>query len=47
MRLALAWVLRRGTLGRLTAYAVLSYCVAASGFFWITVPVLGRRSPYP
>ncbi len=47
MGLALAWVLRRGTLGRVTAYAVLSYCVAASGFFWITVAVLGRRSPYP
>jgi hypothetical protein len=47
MGLALAWVLRRGTVGRVTAYAVLSYCVAASGFFWITVAVLGRRSPYP
>lgn len=45
--LGVAWFLQRGRLGKIVAYAALAYFTTAGLYFWLTITVLGNRSPYP
>lgn len=44
---AVAWLLRRGALGRVLAGAALLYCGGAALVFWFAITFGGNRSPYP